>query len=116
MGLFVAAFSLILMVRTEQMSPLLDRFLLTRWIYLGAFIRLMLGVALIASAHTVEYPRIIAALGWFMVLGGLLLVAVPQTFWIALGKWFSALPIAIMRVWLVFGLLFGAALLYIAFA
>jgi hypothetical protein len=116
MGLVIVVFSLWLIVRTEQLTPLLDKFLVTRWIYLGALARLLLGAGLIASAHTVKFTELILALGWLLALGGLLLVALPQVLWIGLGRRFAALPIAVMRAWLMFALLFGIALLYVAFA
>ncbi|MEH6584069.1 MAG: hypothetical protein V7754_19205 [Halioglobus sp.] len=115
-GLVATGACLFMLVRTEQMLGLVNKVFATRWIYLAAFFRLLLGAAFIASAHTVKFPQVIAALGWLMVFGGLVLVAAPQTLWQGMASWFTRQPLALLRAWLVLGLLFGGALIYIALA
>jgi hypothetical protein len=115
-GLMIIGGSLFLLVRTEQAVPLLNKVFATRWIYLAALFRLMLGAALIASAHTVAYPHVIGLIGWLIALGGLLLVAVPQPVWAGMAGWIINQPVLFMRCWLLVGLLFGGFVSYTALA
>ena len=115
-GVLIIATSLYLMVRVEQLPVVVNKVLASRWLYLAAFFRLMLGAALIASAHTVQFPREIAIIGWLIALGGLLLVAVPQGVWLRLARWLIDLPLAYTRAYLLLGLILGGLILYIALA
>ena len=113
-GVLITGASLYLMIRAEHLRGLLDKVFATRWIYLAALFRLLLGAALIASAHTVRFPQAVSVIGWLIALGGLVLVAAPQPLWMSLGRWLASLPVALMRLWLLLGLLFGGFMLYAA--
>ena len=113
-GLLVTGVSAYLFIRTEQIAGLIDRVLVSRWLYLAALFRLLLGAALIASAHTVQFSQAIALIGWLTALGGLLLVAAPQALWRGLGQWLARQSLTLMRAWLLLGLLLGAFFLYAA--
>ena len=114
-GLFVVLACLYLLVRTEQVLDLVDDVFGTRWIYLAATFRLLLGAALIASADAVRYPQLVQAVGWIAAFGGIVLVAVPQAALLRLVHWFIAdRSLVLMRVWLVAALLFGVFMTYVA--
>ena len=115
-GLMIIGGSMFLLVRTGQAMPLLHKVLATRWIYLAALFRLMLGAAIIASAHTVAYPQLIGLIGWLIALGGMLLVAVPQPVWIGMADRVIKWPVLCLRIWLLLGLLFGGFVTYTALA
>jgi hypothetical protein len=115
-GLLITGASLYLMVRTKSALSLIDIVFATRWIYLAALLRLLLGAALIAAASAVKFPQTITVIGWLMALGGLVLVAVPQEPLYKMGLWFAHLPIFLVRTWLLLGLLFGGFMMYAALA
>ena len=115
-GAFILGACLYFSVRIETLSGLVDKVFATRWIYLAALVRLMLGAALLASAHAVGFPRAIAAIGWLFALSGLTLVAVPQPALLRMARWMTGLPLGILRLWLSLGALFGGFMLYAALA
>lgn len=111
-GILIVAASLYLMVRVENAAYLVDKVFATRWIYLAALFRLMLGAALIASAHTVRFSEAVNVIGWLIALGGLVLVAVPQGYLHKMGRWFVNQPNSVLRIWLILGFGFGGFMLY----
>ncbi len=111
-GLLVAGVSLFLIARPRLMGDLLERVFGSAWLYGAALLRLLLGAALIASAETVRYSAAVAVFGWLFVLGGLVLVAVPQPVLQRMAGWFGRLSPAPARLWLSVALLFGLFLLY----
>ncbi len=66
-GVLLIGATLYLLVRPQALIVLIDQALTTRWLFLVALIRLLLGAALIASASAVGFSGVIAAIGW---LGG----------------------------------------------
>lgn len=116
LGVLVIVASLVLMVRTSYASDLLDKVLDkvlgSKWLYAAALVRLLLGAALIAAADSVRFPALINALGWLMVLGGLLLVVIPPATMERMTGWFGGLSAGWMRMWLLVALLLGLFLVY----
>jgi hypothetical protein len=102
---------LFLLIRTPQLFVLADRILTTRWIYLAALARLLVGAAIIASAHAFEYPQAMLLLGWLLAFSGVLLVAVPQPVWVDLSGRLADLPLMAVRALLLLGLCFGGFVL-----
>ena len=113
-GLMMMAASLYLLVRIEHLKGMIDTVLASRWIYLAALLRLMLGAALIASAHTVMYSLAVTVLGWLIAFSGLVLVAIPQSAWVDFGGVLAELPRAVLRLFAMIWLLIGGFLLYVS--
>ena len=113
-GLLITGTSIYLMVRTESALRLVDIVFATRWIYLAALLRLMLGAALIHAAPAVRFSPAITAIGWLMALGGLVLVVVPAPAVARMAAWFGRLSPAMSRLWLSTAVLFGLFLIYAA--
>jgi hypothetical protein len=102
---------LFLLIRTSHLFVLADRILTTRWIYLAALVRLLVGAAIIASAHAFKYPQAMLLLGWMLAFSGVLLVAVPQPVWVGLSGRLADLPVVAVRALLLLGLCFGGFIL-----
>jgi uncharacterized membrane protein YfhO len=115
-GLVVCVACLAFQFKLAWAEGMLERVFDSRWIYLAALVRLLLGAALIASAHTVKYPGVITVIGWLLAFGGIILVVVPQDAWVNMGRKILALPALLLRTWLLIGLGFGAGIVYIALA
>ena len=113
-GVLVTVASSVLWIRPAAMAGLLDKVFGTRWLYGAALLRLLLGASLIAAAHGVAYPQVIAGLGWLMALGGLVLVVVPAPAVARMAAWFGQLSPAMSRLWLSTAVLFGLFLIYAA--
>lgn len=113
-GVLFTAAGAALWIRPAAMAGLLDKVFATRWLYGAALLRLLLGASLIAAADGVAYPRVIAALGWLMALGGLVLVVVPAPAVARMAAWFGRLSPAMSRLWLSITLLLGLFLIYSA--
>jgi hypothetical protein len=113
-GVLVTVASAVLWIRPAATAGLLDKVFATRWLYGAALLRLLVGASLIAAANGVAYPRVIAALGWLMALGGLVLVVVPAPAVAQMAAWFGRLSPAMSRLWLSTAVLFGLFLIYAA--
>ena len=111
-GVLLIGTTLYLLVRPQALIALIDRALTTRWLFLGALIRLLLGAVLIASASAVGFSGVIAAIGWLGVLSGMVLVAVPPTVWDRFSGWLKRLPTALLQIWTLMGLSLGGFLIF----
>lgn len=115
-GVLLVGTSFYLAIQPQAMLALIDQALATRWIFLVALLRLMLGAALIASAQAVKFSEVIAAIGWLSALSGMVLVAVPPGVWDNLNEWLQSLPTLFLRVWTLIGLGLGSFLVFASLA
>lgn len=111
-GVLLIGITLYLLVRPQALIALIDQVLTTRWLFLVALVRLLLGAALIASASAVGFSGVIAAIGWLGALSGMVLVAVPPPVWERFSEWLKRLPIALLRIWTLMGLSLGGFLIF----
>jgi hypothetical protein len=81
-------------------------------IYVAVAVRLVLGAALIVSAPTSQFPAAFRALGWIAIAAALVLIFTGRERVRRLVGWFAQLSGALVRVWLVFGIAFGAFLIH----
>ena len=85
-----------------------------RWgIYIAVIVRLVLGAALIGAAPSTSFPIAFQVLGWIAIVAAAVLVVVGRErlhkFIVWWSEQFSA---SLIRLWLLFGLAFGAFLVY----
>ncbi len=85
-----------------------------RWgIYIAVISRLVLGAALIGVAPASSFPIVFQALGWIAIVAAVVLaVAGRQRVRRFIGWWSERFSAPIIRLWLLFGLAFGAFLVY----
>ena len=107
-GVFLIIISLCMLVRPGTMMALADQLLTTRWRYLAALLRLLLGVLFLAAASAGRYPLVFEILGWLLVVGGLLLVALPSAAMEGIGAFVSRFPTWVLRLLAPLVFLFGA--------
>lgn len=81
-------------------------------IYLAVGARLLLGGALIVAAATSRFPVLFEILGWVALAAAVGLALLGRGRLRALMGWIEGLPVPVLRVWLVFGALFGGLLAY----
>ena len=81
-------------------------------LYVGIGSRVVLGVALIVAAPPARFPTLFAVLGWISIAAAIALPLVGRTRLGALLGWLERMPTTLVRLWLVFGVVFGAFLLY----
>ena len=81
-------------------------------LYVGIGSRVVLGVALIVAAPPARFPTLFAVLGWISIAAAIALPLFGRARLRALLGWFERMPTTLVRLWLVFGVVFGAFLLY----
>lgn len=102
-------------VRPGQLMALVSSVLNRQWgIYFGAGIRLVLGAALLIAAPASRFPVGFEVLGWAAILAALGLFVMGQNATRKLIAWFEQLSRPVLRLWLLFGVAFGAFLVYSA--
>ena len=74
--------------------------------------RVVLGVALIVAAPPARFPTLFAVLGWISIAAAIALSLFGRASLGALLGWLERMPTTLVRLWLVFGVVFGAFLLY----
>ena len=107
-GVFLIIISLCMLARPATMMALADQLLTTRWRYLAALMRLLLGVLFLAAAAAGRYPGLFEILGWLLVVEGLLLVALPSAAMERIGGFVSRFPPSVLRLLAPLVFLFGA--------
>jgi hypothetical protein len=82
-------------------------------IYIAVIVRLALGVALIVVAPSSKFPIAFQVLGWIAIVAAVALVAMGRERLRRFIVWWSErFSASIIRLWLMFGLAFGAFLIY----
>lgn len=112
-GVVVCALSLWGSVAPARMMTLVYGVLDKDWgIHLAVIIRLLLGTALIIAAPASRFPRIFEILGWITVVAAIGIVLMGRARLRRFVGWFQRLSPAMIRTWLLFGIAFGAFLVY----
>lgn len=79
-------------------------------------VRILVGVAMIMTAHGSRHPVAFAVIGAFLIASAVLLLVLPRRWHSAYSKWWAArIPVAAVRVvapfsWIMGGMLIWAAL------
>ena len=114
LGVIISALGLAVLVRPAAMLGLIDNIFDSRWLYLVALIRFLVGAGLIAAAPAVAFTPVVAALGWLFALGGLLLVTIPVPTVRRITAWFTGLPLWQTRLWTLLAMVLGLFFIYAA--
>ena len=81
--------------------------------YIAIAVRLVLGLALISVAPSSLFPVVFQVLGWIAIISAVVLAAVGRERVRRLIAWVSErFSASIIRLWLLFGIAFGAFLVY----
>jgi hypothetical protein len=81
-------------------------------IYVAVVARLFLGAALIVVAPESRFPLAFEILGWFAVVAAVGILLMGRERLRKFVAWFEQFSQAMIRVWLLFGIGFGAFLVY----
>ena len=113
LGIFVCAFSAWGIYAPDRLLKLVSGAMSQNWgLYVAVIVRLALGLALIIAAPGSRFPLIFQVLGWLAIIAAVVLVAVGSRRIRILIAWFEGLSILVIRLWLLFGLVFGGFLFY----
>ncbi len=75
-------------------------------------VRVLLGVALIFAAPGSKYPQTLEVLGWIAIVAAGALIVVGRERIVRLLTWAQRLPFVVVRAWMLFGIAFGAFLVW----
>jgi hypothetical protein len=81
-------------------------------VYLAIGVRLGLGVILILAAPASLFPLVFRIIGVVAIIAALGLLVMGRARITRLVEWFAGMPERSVRAWLVFGVAFGAFLVY----
>ena len=81
-------------------------------IHLAVVARLLLGAALIVVAPDSRFPLTFEILGWFAIAAAVIILFLGRERLRKFLGWFEHFPHAAIRLWLLFGIAFGAFLVY----
>jgi hypothetical protein len=113
LGVAVCAMSLWGLFAPVKMMKLVSGIIVKDWgIHFAVIVRLLLGAALIIAAPASRFPEIFQFLGWLAVIAAIAIVFMGRERMRRFVGWFDRLSPAMIRTWLLFGIAFGALLIY----
>jgi hypothetical protein len=75
-------------------------------------VRLILGLALIIAAPASPFPRVFQVLGWITIFAAAGLLWLGRRRMRNFVGWFERSTPLVIRLWLIFGIAFGALMIY----
>jgi len=82
-------------------------------IYIAVVVRLVMGVALINVAPASLFPTVFQVLGWIAIVAAVgVAIAGRERLRRLIAWWSERLHVSVTRLWLLFGIAFGAFLVY----
>ena len=81
-------------------------------LYFAVGVRIALGALFVMAADETRFPGIFRFLGYLMLIAAALILVVGKQRINRLMTWLQAKPPVMMRMWLIFGLAFGAFVVY----
>lgn len=114
-GLFIAALSVFGLLRPRQLMNAVVHTVNQSWgLAFAVGIRLALGAAFLVSADQVAQPVFITVLGWLMLASAAAIAIMGRERMVRFTRYWAAKDDAVMRAWLVFGVVFGLAVAWAA--
>ncbi len=112
-GAFMCAVSLWGMLAPKKMMQLVNGVMDKEWgIYFAVIVRLLLGAALILAASGSRFPEFFEILGWIAIIAAVGILLMGRERLRRFVGWFNRLSPTVIRAWLLFGIAFGAILVY----
>lgn len=113
LGAIVCALSAWGLFAPDKILKLVNGALQKDWgIHVAVLARLLLGAALIIAAPQSRFPLIFEILGWIAVVAAVVILFMGRGRLRKFVAWFERFSPAMIRVWLLFGIAFGAFLVY----
>lgn len=113
LGVIVCGLSAWGMVEPDKLWKLVNGAMEKDWgIYVAVVARLLLGAALIVVAPDSRLPLVFEILGWFAIVAAVIILFAGRDRLRRFVAWFEQSSQAMIRVWLLFGIAFGAFLVY----
>ena len=112
-GVMVCALSLWGFFAPGKLLKLVNGAIEKDWgIHLAVVARLLLGTALIISAPDSCFPLTFEILGWIAIAAAVIILFLGRERLRKFLSWFERFSHAAIRLWLLFGIAFGAFLIY----
>ena len=93
-------------------KKVLDEFDRPWGLYLAVGVRLVLGALFLMAAEETRFPTAFRFLGYLMLIAAALIPLIGRQRINRLLEWLQSKPPALMRTWLIFGVAFGAFIVY----
>ena len=81
-------------------------------IYAAVIVRILLGVLLIIAAPETRFPVVFKTLGWLSIIAAIVIPFIGRTRLNRFMNWFTNLSPTLVRLWLLFGIVFGGFLIF----
>ncbi len=112
-GLLVCVLSVWGCFVPDKLTKLVMRVVDQDWgIYFAVVIRLVMGAALIVAAPVGRFPVVFELLGWIAIAAAVAIIFIGRERIAALIAWFVRRSAWLIRLWLLFGMIFGGFLIY----
>jgi hypothetical protein len=113
LGALVAALCVWGILAPDKIMALVHGAMEKDWgFHVAVLARLLLGAALIIAAPESRFPVIFEILGWIAVLAAVAILLMGRERLRKFVAWFQKFSQLMIRVWLLFGIAFGAFLVY----
>ncbi len=112
-GLAVCLLTLWGMLAPGKMMKIVYGVLHMDWgIHLAVVLRLVLGATLVIAAPESRFPLVFEILGWIAIAAAVAILLMGRERLRKFVGWFQKMRTTMIRVWLLFGIAFGAFLVY----
>ena len=113
LGAIICALSLWGFIAPEKLWKMINGVMEKDWaIHIAVIMRLLLGAALIIAAPQSRFPVAMEVLGWIAIVAAIAILFMGRDRMKKFIAWFQRKTNTMVRVWLVFGIAFGAFLVY----
>ncbi len=113
LGVVICAISLWAMVVPIKLMKLVSGVMDKDWgIYFAVIVRLLLGAALIIAGPGSRFPALFEIVGGIAIFAAVVIAIMGRERLRKFIGWFDRLSPAMIRTWLLFGIAFGAFLVY----
>ena len=112
-GVAVCALSAWGIYTPERLRKLVNGVMDLDWgIYFAVCVRLLLGLVLIIAATDSRYPLVFQGLGWVIIVAAVVIAFAGRERIRSVLAWVERFSQRVFRLWLPFGVAFGAFLIY----
>ena len=113
LGAIICTLSLWGFIAPEKLWKMINGVMEKDWaIHIAVIMRLLLGAALIIAAPQSRFPVAMEVLGWIAIVAAIAILFMGRDRMKKFIAWFQRMTNTMVRVWLVFGIAFGAFLVY----
>lgn len=112
LGFIIFGIGIVVLISPSNLKKMIHVFLAKKWLSFATMIRILFGILFLLAASETRAPFFVLTLGILFILAGVVIPLLGTARIERLAHWWLGRSDGILRLWALFSIAFGAAILW----